>query len=309
VSSQNTQEEKSLLILGAGRRATTPEAERGMEQALTSPEPIPDVSFMVETDYFQMNKAEYLVPVTIKIPGTQLAGSQSAKRIALDIVAMVSDDFGAHVANLQDAIDIQLSAETAAELPMRYVTYQAGFTLLPGKYSIKFLVHDGITDRTGTYPTSVVIPNLNKEGNNLPVSSVVLSSELINPSDVLANSSQPQTALEPLTIEGKKLIPNVTRVFSKRRDLLVFLQAYEPNATATEPLTAVVTLFRGQSKVLETGPVTVTDDPSRRLKTLAVKFAVPLTSLAVGAYDCQVTILNPATQKSAVWRSTINVVN
>jgi hypothetical protein len=29
----------------------------------------------------------------------------------------------------------------------------------------------------------------------------------------------------------------------------------------------------------------------------------------VGAYDCEVTILNPATQKSAVWRSTINVVN
>jgi hypothetical protein len=309
VSSQNPQEEKSLLIIGAGRRATTPDAERGMEQALISPEPIPDVSFKVETDYFQLNKAEYLVPVTIKVPGTQLAGSQSAKRIALDIVAMVTDEYGAHVANLRDAIDIQLSDAIAAELPTRYVTYQAGFTLLPGKYSIKFLVHDGITDRTGTYPTSVLIPNLSKESNNLPISSVVLTSELINPSDVLANSSQPQTALDPLTIEGKKLIPNVTRTFSKRSDLLVFLQAYEPNATATEPLTAFVTLFRGQAKVLETGPVTVKDDPGRRLKTLSVKFAVPLTSLAVGAYDCQVTILNPTTQKSAVWRSTINVVN
>jgi hypothetical protein len=309
VSSQNAQEEKSLLILGTGRRATTPDAERGMEQALASPEPIPDVSFMVETDYFQLNKAENLVPVTLKIPGTQLAGSQSAKRIALDIVAMVTDEYGAHVDNLRDAIDIRLSDEVAAELPTRYITYQAGFILLPGKYSIKFLVHDGITDRTGTYQTSVVIPNLGKEGNNLPISSVLLSSELINPSEALANSSQPQTALDPLTIEGKKLIPNVTRAFSKRSDLLVFLQAYEPNATATEPLTAFVTLFRGQSKVLETGPVTVKDDPGRRLKTLSVKFAVPLTSLAVGAYECQVTILNPATQKSAVWRSTINVVN
>jgi FecR-like protein len=308
-SSQNTQEEKSLLIVGAGRRATTPEAERGMEQAMTSPEPIPDVAFMVETDYFQLNRAEYLVPVTLKIPGTQLTGSKSAKRISLDIVAMVTDDYGAHVANVRDAIDIQLSDETAADLPMRQITYQVGFTLLPGKYSIKFLVHDGITDRIGTYQTAVLIPNLSKDGNNLPISSVILSSELINPSDVLANSSQPQTALEPLTIEGKKLIPNVTRTFSKRRDLFVFLQAYEPNATATEPLTAFVTLSRGQSKVLETPPVAIKDDLGRRIKTLSVKLPVSLTSLAVGTYECQVTVLNPATQKSAVWRSTINVVN
>jgi hypothetical protein len=43
-----------------------------------------------------------------------------------------------------------------------------------------------------------------------------------------------KTPLDPFIVEGKKLIPSVTRTFSKRRDLIVFLQAYEPNATATE---------------------------------------------------------------------------
>ena len=313
---QNTQEEKSLLILGvsnAATRRTTPtlEAERGFEQALISREPIPDVTFRVATDYFKLNNAEYFVPLTLKIPGMQLARSESAKRISLDIVAMVTDDYGSHVQNLRDVVDVPLSDETAKELPMRHVAYEVGFTLLPGKYSIKFLVHDRLTDRIGTYQMAVLIPNLNREAKNLPISSVVLSSELINPDDALSNSTQPRSfsADDPLVIDGKKLIPSVTRVFSKRRDMLVFLQAYEPNATATEPLTAFVTLYRGQMKVFETTPVTIKDDLGRRLRTLSVKLPVPLTSLAVGAYDCEVTILNPATQKSAVWRSTINVVN
>jgi hypothetical protein len=101
----------------------------------------------------------------------------------------------------------------------------------------------------------------------------------------------------------------VTRTFSKQRDLLVFLQAYEPNATVIEPLTAFVSLYRGQAKVFETPPITIKDDLGRRLKTLPVKLSVPLASLPVGSYDCQVTVLDTATQKSAVWRSSINVVN
>ena len=32
--------------------------------------------------------------------------------------------------------------------------------------------------------------------------------------------------------EGQKLIPSVTRVFSKSRDMYVYLQAYEPGVTS-----------------------------------------------------------------------------
>jgi len=166
---------------------------------------------------------------------------------------------------------------------------------------MKFLIRDAETRRMGISQTPVVIPNLSRESQNLPISSVVLSSELV--------PAEAPSAIDPLMIEGRKLIPSVTREFSKRRDLIVFLQAYEPNATVTEPLTAFVTFYRGQTKVLETAPLTVQDDLGRPLRTLPVTLRVPLTSLPVGVYDCQVTVLNSATQKSAVWRSSINVVN
>jgi hypothetical protein len=274
-----------------------------MEQALLSRERIPDLPFVAETNYFQSNRAEYLVPVTIKIPGTQLAGSESSKRIALDVFGRITDDYGTTLQNLRDAVDVRLSDQTAKELPMRQIVYEAVFTLLPGRHTIKFLVHDVDTDRIGTYETTLLIPNLSRESNNLPISSVVLSSELISPS---ANGP---AAVDPLMMEGKILIPNVSGPFSNRRDLIVFLEAYEPNATATEPLTAFVTLFRGETKVLETTPLIVKDDLGRKLRALPVKLRVPLTSVPAGEYDCQVTVLNPATQKSAVRRSRISVVN
>ncbi len=333
-SSQNTPEPRSLLIMrsagngaaaGAGQRSafgndrpavdaprpgTAGEAERAMEQALTSREPITDLSFQVETNYFQSNRAEYFVPVTLKIPGTQLTGSENAKRISLYILGEAKDAFGTTIQNFRDAIDVRLTDETAKELPMRQVVYEAGLTLLSGPYSIKFLVRDGLTGRIGIYQTAMTVPNLNKE-TGVPISSVVLSGELINLNDALSNAMQSRASpdsRDPLLIEGRKLIPSGTRTFSNRSEMLVLLQAYESNAT--EPLTAFVTIYRGETKVLETSPLTVKDEMSGgRIRALPVRLRVPLSTLPAGAYDCQVTILNPATQKSAVWRSPINVVN
>jgi ferric-dicitrate binding protein FerR (iron transport regulator) len=323
--SQSPREPDSLLILGApnneaarGQRppATTPETERALEQALTSREPIPDLPFLAVTNYFQLNRAEYAVPVTLKIPGSQLSGSESAKRVFLDILGEVKDDYNTTIVKFRDGVDVRLSDETAKALPARQITYDTRFTLLPGRYFIKFLVRDGITGRMGSYETTFVITNLSREGqNSLPISSVVLSGELIDLGDRLSNLTQPPTVsadsrVDPLFIEGKKLIPSATRTFSNRRDLLVFLQAYEPGTSANEPLTVSVTLYRGQTKALETPPSTVKDGlANRQIRTLPVLLHVPLTGLPVGAYDCEVTVVNAATQKSAVWRSPINVVN
>jgi hypothetical protein len=332
-ASQNGQEPRSLLILGSanygapGQRgafgnnrlgaaptiggrslfATTPEAELAMEQALVSRELYSDLSFLPEVNFFQANKAEYFVPVTVKIPGSQLAGSQNAKRIALDIIGEVIDSYGTRIQNFRDNVDIPLSDQTARELPARQIAFDVVFTLLPGPYSIKFLVHDRITDRMGTYRMDYVVPNLNKE-TNLPISSVVLSNELISLGDALSGSAQP-SPVDPLVIDGKKLIPSSNRTFSKQRELIVALQAYEPNAAATEPLTAFVTFYQDQRKVFETRPLTVKDDLGGRIRTMPVQLHVPLTTLPVGAYDLQVTVLNPATQKSTVSRFQITVVN
>jgi hypothetical protein len=100
----------------------------------------------------------------------------------------------------------------------------------------------------------------------------------------------------------------VTRVFSRGRDMFVYLQAYERNATETQPLVAYVSFFKGNEQVHEAVPIAITDGLHPRSKAVPLRLTVPLTALEPGEYDCQVTIVDPTGQKAAFWRGSIAVV-
>jgi hypothetical protein len=96
--------------------------------------------------------------------------------------------------------------------------------------------------------------------------------------------------------------PSVTRVFSKSRDMYVYLQAYEPGAPSTQPLVAFVTFYRGQTKAFETPPLPVSEGMDNKLKTVPLKFNFSLAQLQPRKYDCQVTVLDPTNRKAAFWQ-------
>jgi hypothetical protein len=267
----------------------------------------------MEVDYFQLNRAEYFVPIVVKIPGRELALAKrgGAERTLIDFVGEIKDNYGTTITNVRDKVDISLSDATAAELAKRPIEYDAGFTLLPGKYTIKFLARDAETGRIGTYQTTFFIPNLNKEEKRVPISSVVLSSQRVDLKDALYNAVKGKERSEtanPLVREGQKLIPSVTRVFSKSRDMYVYLQAYEQGAASVQPLIAFVSLYAGQKKALETPPIELRNAAANRLKTMPIQFTVALAGLPPGKYDCQISVLDPTGQKAAFWQAPIVLV-
>ncbi len=296
---------------------TAADKERQLEDALMLGDPITDLTIAMEVNYFQLNRAEYFVPITVKIPGSELvlARTGGAERTLIDFIGEVKDEYGTTIQNLRDKVDMKLSGETASELLRRPIEYDTGFTLLPGKYVIKFLARDSETGRIGTYQTPFVIPNLMKEDKRIPISSVVLSSQRVDMREALYNASKDKSAAaaaqaaNPLVNDGQKLIPSVTRVFSKSREMFVYLQAYERNATTTEPLFVFVTFYRGQTKAFETPPMQVADGLDPKSKALPLKFSLSLSKLPVGEYNCQVTVLNPGGKKVAFWQSLIMLVN
>lgn len=93
---------------------------------------------------------------------------------------------------------------------------------------------------------------------------MVLSSQRVDLKDAPYNALKEKDRAEtsnPLVMDGQKLIPSVTRVFRRLRDLFASLQAYEPGAETVQPLVAFVTFYRGQSKAFETQPMQVSDGP------------------------------------------------
>jgi len=292
---------------------TAADKERQLMDALQLADPVTDLTIRMEIDYFQMNGAEYCVPIAVKIPGSELvlAKKRGMDHAVIDFIGEIKDEYGATVTNVRDFLDKKLTDETAQQLAKQPIQYSTVLTLLPGTYTIKFLARDDATGSMGTYMSKFVVPNLMKEQKKVPISSVVLSSQRIAKTDALSNlnkekSNNPNT--NPLIQDGQMLVPSVTRVFSKSREMYVYLQAYQPTATTASPLVAYVSFYRGNNKAFETPPMPVTEAMANKLKTMPMGFLVPLAKLPTGQYNCQVTVLDPAGAKASYWQAPVMVV-
>jgi VWFA-related protein len=294
---------------------TVADKERQLEDALMLGDPITELTIAMEVDYFQLNRAEYFVPLTVKIPGRELALARRGgfDHTLIDFIGEIKDEYGTTIQNLHDKVDIKLSDATAAELAKRPIQYDTGFTLLPGGYKIKVLARDNETGRIGTFQMNFVIPNLNKEQKRIPISSVILSSQRTDLRDALYNATKEKDrektdAANPLIQDGEKLIPSVTRVFHTERDLYVFLQAYAPGPESAQPLVAFVTFYQGQTKAFETPPLAVTDPPDPQSKAVPLRFSLSLSKLPPGEYNCQVTVVSPSGQKASFWQAPVMLI-
>jgi VWFA-related protein len=291
-------------------RFTAADKERQLEDALLLGDPITELTIAMEVNYFQLNRAEYFVPIAVKIPGSELALAKrrGAERTVIDFIGEIKEG-PTTMANMRDKVDIKLSGATAAELSRRAIAYDTGFTLLPGKYTMKFLARDAETGRIGTYLTSFEIPNLNKEEVRLPISSVVLSSQSVPLEEALysagKNSSQSSS---PLVQAGEKLIPSVTRVFSRSKEMFVYLQAYQQGVSGPQPVVAFVTFYRGPSKVFETPLMHASEGLNNRLNTIPLKLRFAIDRLDPGEYTCQTTVLHPDGRKAAFWRTQVMII-
>lgn len=294
---------------------TVADKDRQLEDAMMLGDPITDLTIQMEVNYFQLNNAEYYVPIEVKIPGRELALARKggAERAVIDFMLEVKDDFGSTMQNIRDKADVRMTNTTAEQWVKSPIEYDTGFTLLPGKYVVKFLARENETGRIGTFLANFTIPNLNKEEKRVRISSVVLSSQLKDNREALYNAAKGKKAADadaanPMIVGGQKLIPSVTKVFSKQKDMYVFLQAYQRNTPTEQPLVAFVTFYRGQTKAFETPPMAVTEGLDPKTHAVPLRFDLALDKLQPGQYQCQVTVLDTNGQKAAFWQAPVMLV-
>ena len=282
--------------------------ERQLEEALGSEYPLTDLTLAMEVTYFQLNSAEYYVPVFVKIPRSELDAvrGRGGPRVVVDFIGEVRTAHGVTIQNVRDRLEIRLTDDTARRLEARPLVYETGFSLLPDDYVIKILARDAETGRIGTYETPFTIPNLEREDQLLPISSVVVGSQRVSVGEELhrVKRRSESTPIDPLVRDGAKLVPSVTRVFSRERDLLILLEAYQRGEVgAGRPLVAYVSLYRGEKTVLETAPQVVSGGSDVRSWAVRLGFRIQLLDLAVGPYQCQVSVLDPGGRKVAFWQA------
>ena len=289
------------------KQFTSSDRERQLQEALLLGDPVTDLTVAMEINYFRLAKDRYFVPVSLKIPGSdiELARKGGAESTRLDFIGEVKDSKGMLQGTVRDDISVKLKGESAGQLATRNLEYDTGFTLQPGTYTLKFLARENETGKMGTFETKFVIPDLTTEQKYLPLSSVVLSYQRENMTAAVGSAEKDKKLLaaSPLIQDNQKLIPSVTRVFRQDQDMFVYLEAYQPAAAKTELMVASVSFYRGKVKAFETAPLKITAGLNAKSKAVPVSFSVPLGKLQPGRYTCQVNVLNPSEQKFAVWRS------
>lgn len=280
--------------------------ERQLEEALMLEDPITELTLSLGIAYFQINNTEYFVNLSVALPGHELmmGKATSHERTRIEFIGEIKNDYGETVSNVRDSVDIKLGANSTLELARRTIQYDTGFTLLPGRYHIKFLARDNETGRIGTYHMPFVILNLNKEVSQLPISSVVLSSRRVDLresiSAALKQKHQRREAGNPLVENGLKLVPSLTKVFSKNEDLFFYLQVYQ-----SETPMAYVTFYRDKAMLFESVPVVPADSLQEPLRGHVLRFRIHLKQFDPGEYVCQVTIVDPARGRARFWQSPV----
>jgi VWFA-related protein len=265
--------------------STKDDREEQLQDQLTSDLSATDLSAFVSTSYFRLGDNRYYVPLSVVVPGNQLAITKTTdkNKASIDVLGLVRDENRRPVGRIRDTV--KLSTDAADELKTKTVQYETGFEMPPGKYHVKVVVRENAIGTFGSYETDVVVPDVRKNAaNTVKLSSVVVGTQL-TPNARKNNDN-------PLVRDGRELVPNVTHVVSAGQHLYFYYEVYDP-AQPVKVMTSIA-FFRGKVRAFETPVVQATELGGSDKKTAVFQFDVPASSLPPGLYTCQINIVDDA---------------
>jgi VWFA-related protein len=332
--------------------------EQQLKEALSAGDPATDLPLALQIDYFRVSPTAYLVPVSIKIPGSvvALAAKGGAATTQFDFAGQIQDEKHAVVGNVRDNIQIKLNpapgvaaaavtaavpttqavavgpatpaaakpAPTAPAAPgtaapaitaRKSFQYDAGFTLEPGKYRMKFVVRENITGKMGTFDTRFTVPDLSADTSGLKLSTVILSNQREPVAAVVGTAerfSRKEVRANPLIVGDHKVVPNINHVFRRNQSLYVNFDVYDALPDPANPknrrVKVTLSLFNKKSvKTFEVGPIEATQLAATRPEAVPVQIEIPLKDVTRGEYVCQINVVDEVGRKFAFPRAPIIV--
>jgi VWFA-related protein len=295
------------------------EKEQQLKEALAAADPLTDLPLALEVDYFRISPSAYFVPVSVRVPGSvlALAAKKAGSETEFDFVGQIQDERKAVVGNVQDYIKIKLDPGEAQKLARRNIHYDAGFTLAPGRYRMKFLVREAQSGHMGTFDARFVVPDLAADSKTLKTSSVVWSSQREPLKAAVGEAEKmpgPRRGVQsnPLIVGQEKVVPNITKVFRRDQNMYISFDVYDalpdPDNYKLRRIAVSMSLFNQKgAKAFEAGPLKATELAVTRPNAVPVQLQVPLKGLAPGRYTCQINVIDEIGRKFAFPRTAMVV--
>ncbi|SPF40255.1 conserved exported hypothetical protein [Candidatus Sulfopaludibacter sp. SbA4] len=294
------------------------EKEQQLKEALAAADPLTDLPLALEVDWFRVSPSAYFVPVSVRVPGSVLALAMKkpgAGETEFDFIGQIQDERKAVVGNVSDYIKVKLGASEAEKLARRNFHYDAGFTLAPGRYRMKFLVREAQSGKMGTFDTHFVVPDLAADSMTLKTSSIVWSSQREPLKAAVGEAEKVKRKVvqsNPLVVGEEKVVPNITKVFRRSQNMYISFDVYDaapdPADARARKVAVSMSLFNQKgAKAFEAGPLHATELAATRPNAVPVQLQVPLKDLAPGRYTCQINVVDEVGRKFAFPRTAMVV--
>ncbi len=294
---------------------TAGDKEMKLQEALSAADPVTEIPLALEIDYFRISATAYFVPISVKVPGSLigLKDLKSGGETEFDFIGNVLNERKAQVGYVRDNIKVHLDAASKETLASRSFHYDAGFTLAPGRYRLRFLVRENQSGKMGTFDTRFVVPDLAADSMTLKTSSVIWSGQKEALKAVVGaaeRSDRKTVEADPLIFGDEKIVPSITRVFRRNQNMYVAFDVYDaapdPAAPANRRVAVTMSLFNQKGlKTFESAPVTATAQVTTRPNATPVQLQVPLKTVPPGNYVCQLNVVDEAGRKFAFQRANL----
>jgi VWFA-related protein len=264
--------------------------EKQLDDAMSSQVAVTELPMALDAGSFQWANNQLFVPVSVKLASSalQFAKAGGKHEAKFDFLYELIDVASKRVAGTQrDTMTVPLDNTQQA------IVYQGGILVGPGHYTLKFLARDNESGRMGTVSQDLVLNPA--QPSKLQLSSVMLSSQIANipkKSDVKKQSfgDAAKEKDSPLDVNGQRIVPSVTRVFTSDQTLYVFFQAYAPSKTDPNSLRAGLVFFRNGQRFDDT-PVIEASEVDTKTHTASFRISLPLAKLPPGRYTVQTVVV------------------
>ncbi|HEV3219789.1 MAG TPA: VWA domain-containing protein [Candidatus Acidoferrales bacterium] len=288
----------------------TEDREKQLDDAMGSPVARVELPIALDTGDFKISATQIYVPISVKISSSALQWAQKAGKheAGFDFLYEVRETATAQkriVGSQRDQMTVKLDSDRFQQVGQQSIVYQGGILLSPGKYHLKFLAREDASGRMGTFEQDFVLPPA--QPNKLELSSVLLSSQLSQvpkSSEVQKKNlgGEARMSSSPLDVNGERIVPSVTRVFTSQQTLYVFFQAYAPQNSDPSGLRAGLVFFVNGKRYDDTALVEPAEsDP--KTHTASFRISLPLEKLPTGRYTVQAVVVQAGGTEAAFGRN------
>jgi VWFA-related protein len=294
--------------------ATAEDRQQQLQQAMRAEAPRVEFPVALEITHFRLNERDFFVPIAAKVDSRAFEWAEKSGKheTRFDFAAEVQDQKTHRVVSaLEDSIKISLKLDRFQQVQRQPLLYEGGVILPPGSYQVKLLAREDESGRIGTFKEDLVLPAI--QPARLELSSVLLSSQLEHQKDtseVTRNTLSRDAKLKstPLDVQGGRIVPNVTRVFTSDQKLTVFFQAYWQGNLGVAKLCAGMVFYRDGEWFRET-PMYPPTQIDSKTHIATFRLELPMEKFQAGRYAVQAVAVNAPGEEAAFGRNYFLLLN